>query len=199
MNADVCGHGAIEQASQWVARFLPLIPQGRVLDLACGGGRHARLLASAGHSVLAVDRNAEALAAIDALGDSRICTRQVDLEIADDVARPQHWPLGPAVYTGIVVTNYLHRPLLPALFDSLVDGGVLIYETFAVGNGKYGKPSSPAFLLEPGELLRAAVGAGPDFRVIAFEDGFLSQPRPAMVQRVCVLRGRPENDSGIAL
>src|SRR5690606_35954799 len=100
VSVDVSGHAGLESPSQWVVRFLPLIQDGRVLDLACGGGRHARLLASAGHPVLAVDRNADALAAIDARGDNRISTRQVDLEIADDVARPPDWPLKSELYAG---------------------------------------------------------------------------------------------------
>ena len=83
------------------------------------------------------------------------------------------------------MANYLHRPLLPILVDSLEPGGVLIYETFARGNERYGKPSNPAFLLAPGELLEAVRGR---LRVLAFEDLAVEEPRPAAVQRICAQR-----------
>lgn len=172
-----------DRPSSWVARFAPLIPAGQVLDLACGGGRHARWLASLGHPVLAVDRDP---AAVAASAGELIETRQFDLE-AEDASRHQGWPLSPSTYAGVVVTNYLHRPLTDALLRSLAPGGVLIYETFAQGNGQFGKPSSPDFLLAPSELLQI-VARDPGLRVIAFEDGYLSHPRPAMVQRICARR-----------
>ena len=172
-----------ERPSRWVSRFAPLVPQGTVLDLACGGGRHSRWMASLGHTVLAVDRDVAALASTT--GD-RISTLQFDLE-ADGAIERADWPLKPASYAGIIVTNYLHRPLMPALLQSLAHGGVLIYETFAAGNGQFGKPSNPDFLLAPAELL-AIVGSDPDLRVIAFEDGYVSEPKPAMVQRICACR-----------
>ncbi len=161
--------------SPWVARFAPLIPAGEVLDLACGGGRHARHLAALGHPVTALDRDAQALALAAGPG---ITTLQYDLE-ADGAA----WPFAAGRFAGIVVTNYLHRPLLAALAASLRPDGVLIYETFAIGNEAFGKPSNPAFLLARGELLAAAHQAG--LRVIAFEDGFVGAPKPAMLQRLC--------------
>lgn len=194
-------HLALDLPSAWVARFAPLIPAGCVLDLACGGGRHSRLLAAAGHEVLAVDRNAAALAQVvgDERSDSRISTLQIDLEMPEGAESQLGWPLQAGRFSGIVVTNYLYRPLFPALFDSLAEGGVLIYETFAAGNERYGKPSSPAFLLQPGELLQLAAGAGPALRVIAFEDGYTASPKPAMVQRICLLRGQPSSDLGLSL
>lgn len=172
-----------ERPSFWVSRFAPLVPAGRVLDLACGGGRHARWMASLGHAVLAVDRDAGAIAA--SAGD-RIETLQFDLE-AESAADHPLWPLPPAAYTGVIVTNYLHRPLTPMLLQSLAPGGVLIYETFAQGNGRFGKPSNPDFLLAPGELLRI-VATDPALRVIAFEDGYVGEPKPAMIQRICARR-----------
>ncbi len=172
-----------DRPSRWVARFAPLIPVGEVLDLACGGGRHSRLLAGLGHAVLAVDRDP---AALQASAGEGIRSLHVDLE-RDGAEREAGWPLQPSRYAGIVVTNYLHRPLLPALLASLAPGGVLIYETFAIGNGQFGKPSNPAFLLESGELLRA-VAAAQDMRVIAYEDGHVTEPSPAMVQRLCCRR-----------
>lgn len=202
---DTAGHLALERPSAWVARFAPLIPAGLVLDLACGSGRHARLIASIANPVLAVDRNASALAQIAAQGEPNITPLQIDLEQPDAAQAQPAWPLQPGRYSGIVVTNYLHRPLFPALIASLAEGGVLIYETFAAGNERYGKPSSPAFLLQTGELLQrlaeapGVAAAAPALRVIAFEDGYTALPRPAMVQRICVLRGQPSSDASLSL
>jgi SAM-dependent methyltransferase len=164
--------------SVWVTRWAHLIaPGGAVLDVAAGSGRHARWLAARGHRVLAVDRDAEALASL-APGDS------IDTLVADlETGAP--WPLPGQTFAAVVVTNYLHRPLLGHLSEALAPGGVLIYETFAAGNGSVGKPSNPAFLLAPGELLEAVRGR---LRVIAYEDGFIDEPRPAFVQRICAVR-----------
>lgn len=179
----MAGHLHQTQPSRWVSRFAPLVPAGPVLDLACGGGRHARLFASLGHPVLAVDRDPAALAAS---AGERIDILQFDLE-RDGAEHDPAWPLKAGAYVGIVVANYLHRPLMPALLASLAAGGVLIYETFADGNGQFGKPSNPAFLLQPGELL-AAVADAAELRVVAYEDGYVSGPAPAMVQRLCARR-----------
>ncbi len=183
-----------DRASTWVARFAPLVPAGEVLDLACGGGRHSRLFAGLGHPVLAVDRDA---AALNATAGQSIRTLQFDLE-RDDADLDSAWPLHPGRYAGIVVTNYLHRPLLSALSASLAPGGVLIFETFAVGNGQFGKPSNPAFLLGAGELL-SAFGQTPGLRVIAYEDGHVTDPSPAMVQRICCRRDALGDTSPSAL
>jgi SAM-dependent methyltransferase len=170
----------MEQASPWVVRFADLIPPGEVLDLACGSGRHARLLAALGHPVLALDRDADLLAG---LAEPGIETLQYDLE------QGAPWPFAPRRFAGIVVTNYLYRPLLAPLFAGLAPGGVLIYETFAEGNQQFGKPSRPDFLLRRAELLDAARDFGAaELRVLAFEDGYVAQPRPAMVQRICAVR-----------
>lgn len=164
--------------SAWVSRFASLIPEGgTVLDLACGNGRHARLLASLGHAVEAVDQNADALAPLaDVPG---IETRHANLEGGP-------WPYYGRVFDGIVVTNYLHRPLMPHLARALGEGGVLIYETFMIGNERFGKPSDPAHLLRVGELLEVL---GKRFTVVAFEQGEVAHPRPSMIQRICVRRG----------
>ena len=169
--------------SAWVQRFAGLIPQGEVLDLACGSGRHAFLLAALGHPVTAVDRDPLALARCAGAG---ITACQVDLETDDARAG---WPFGPARFSGIVVTRYLHRPLLPLIVESLAPGGILIYETFATGNGEFGKPSNPAFLLAPGELLELAASSFEHaLRVIAYEDGYVEIPNPAMLQRICAVK-----------
>jgi SAM-dependent methyltransferase len=162
--------------SAWVCRFAPLIaPGGAVLDLACGHGRHARYLAGLGCRVEALDRDSAALAGL--AGVAGVATRCIDLE-----ASP--WPYAAARFDGIVVTNYLHRPLLPALLRTLRPGGILIYETFAVGNEKLGRPSNPEFLLRPDELLQWVNGR---LQVLAFEQGLVEKPVPAVIQRICAV------------
>lgn len=169
---------ALAEPSDWVRRWAALIePGGAVLDVAAGHGRHARLFAVRGHPVEAVDRDAQALSALhDVPG---IVTRRADLE---DGA----WPYRGRRFAAVVVTNYLHRPLLPLLIDALAANGILIYETFALGNERFGRPANPAFLLRPGELLEAVQGR---LRVIAYEDLQVERPKPALVQRICAQRG----------
>ena len=171
-------HGA-ETPSAWVLRWAELIrPGGRVLDVACGGGRHARWFAARGHAVDAVDRDAQAIASLQSVPG--IDALESDIEGGD-------WPYPPGRYAGVVVANYLHRPLFPHLLDALASDGVLIYETFALGNERYGRPSNPDFLLRPGELLDAVAGR---LRVVAYEDLHVDEPRAAIVQRICaVARG----------
>ena len=164
--------------SPWVRRFLPLIRAGgRVLDLAAGGGRHTRLLRENGYQVVAADREVAALRA--AFGaDPGCATVALDLEAGGP------WQLGGG-YDGIVVANYLHRPLLPSLVAALAPGGALIYETFMVGNERFGKPSNPDFLLRPGELLAAVMGV---LTVVAFEQGITATPRAAAFQRIAAVK-----------
>jgi SAM-dependent methyltransferase len=167
--------------SAWVCRFARLIAAGgSVLDLACGRGRHARHLAGLGYRVEAVDRDAGALAAL--AGTDGITTRCADLEGAP-------WPYGAGMFDGIVVVNYLHRPLMAALLDALRPGGVLIYETFALGNEKHGRPSNPEFLLRPDELRQWVQGR---LSVLAFEQGLVELPDPAVIQRVCAVQREVE-------
>ena len=148
-----------------------------MLDLACGSGRHARYLAGLGHPVVAVDRDAGAIAGLQ--GWPGIVVESHDLEA-------ETWPLAGRLFAGIVVTNYLWRPRLPDVLALFAPGGVLIYETFMLGNEAYGKPSSPAFLLEPGELRRIVAAAG--LREIEFVEGYVETPKPAMRQAICALR-----------
>ena len=167
-----------EKSSLWVKRFLPYMKfGGDVLDLACGRGRHSLLLQAAGFRVEAVDRDAAALAEISA-GAPGITTRVADLEGAA-------WPYRGRRFDAIVVTNYLVRPLFPHLLDALEADGVLIYETFMAGNERFGKPSNPAFLLRPGELLDVVRGR---LTVVAFEQGEVATPWPAVVQRLCATK-----------
>ena len=166
------------QASYWVKRYAPLIPRdGVVLDLACGAGRHAQYLALSGYSVLAVDRDISALQQAHTL---RIESQQLDLE-------GPNWPLAGRYFSGVVVTNYLFRPFLGELPLMLVEGGILIYETFAQGNGVFGKPSNPDFLLNAGELLAFAANHG--LKVLAYEDIYTEDPKPAKIQRICAVKG----------
>ena len=150
--------------AEWVCRFAHLIaPGARVLDLAAGRGRHARFLAARGAQVLAIDRDAAALAEIANV--PRVTTQVADLEGAP-------WPLADARFDAIVVVHYLHRPLLTHLRAALDTGGVLLYETFARGNEAHGRVRNPDFLLAPGELLDWAARA-PALTVVAFEQGRL--------------------------
>ena len=164
--------------SPWVRRFAPLIaPGASVLDLACGQGRHMRWLAEQGFRMTGVDRDPAAIAAVQSVGEAVLA----DIEAGN-------WPLHGRRFGGVVVTNYLWRPLMPQVLASVAEGGVLIYETFAAGNQTVGKPSRPDFLLQPGELLHWC--SGPDWRVVAYEDGFLAAP-DRFVQRIATVRRAP--------
>ena len=176
------GPHELQTPSPWVVRWAGLIrPGGAALDVACGHGRHTRHLAALGVRVTAVDRDAAALAELSGLDGVR--TVQADLEGAP-------WPFAAGAFDGVVVTNYLHRPLFLALAASLAPGGVLIYETFMAGNERYGKPSNPDFLLRPHELAEAWRGR---LEVVAFEQGRVERPKPAVIQRICALRGPPRD------
>jgi SAM-dependent methyltransferase len=154
-----------------VQRWAPLVTRGPVLDLASGQGRHARLFAERGLPVVAVDREPQALPGVHFV--------MANLEDGNP------WPFEGQRFAAIVVTNYLHRPLMPVIAESLDESGILIYETFMIGNEKFGRPSNPDFLLRPGELLHA-FGA---LTVVAFEQGEVARPKPAAIQRLCATRG----------
>jgi SAM-dependent methyltransferase len=182
-------HLDLAPPSDWVQRWSHLVkPSASLLDVACGSGRHVKLFADHGCKVTAVDVSSEALNIVKAHSPSAR-TLAADIENAA-------WPLQTngqlETFDAVVVTNYLHRPLMPTLLASLAAGGVLIYETFAIGNETVGKPSRSDFLLKRGELLRVCQ----DVHIVAFEDGFLSQPG-RFVQRIVAtkMHGSPDIQS----
>jgi SAM-dependent methyltransferase len=170
----------LDAPSPWVCRWAGLIPAaGRVLDVACGHGRHLRYLRGRGFAVVGIDRDEAALSALKELAGA-------ELHVADIEAGA--WPFTPQSFDGVVVTNYLHRPLFPKLIGALRRGGVLIYETFAAGNERYGRPSNPDFVLRQNELLERVELLS----VIAFEQGRVARPKGAVIQRVCAVRDGTE-------
>lgn len=176
MNPSPASHADLG-ASAWVQRWSHLVsPGARVLDVACGSGRHVRWFAQRGCSVTAIDRDTAAVTALRSVANVVVA----DLEATA-------WPLPGQTFDAVLVTNYLWRPLLPSLIASLAPHGVLIYETFAVGQQTVGRPANPAFLLAPGELLSACAG----LRVVAFEDGFVADPE-RFVQRIVAVREVPD-------
>ena len=170
-------HGNIGGPSPWIVRWgVAVPPGGQVLDVACGGGQHCEWFAARGNRVLGVDRD-------PGIARLRGVNEGIEVLVADIEGGP--WPLGDRRFDVVVVTNYLHRPLLPTLVEAVAPGGWLLYETFAAGNERFGKPSNPDFLLRPGELLELVRGV---LRVVAFEDVEIAEPRPAMVQRIAARR-----------
>jgi len=172
-------HLTIKEPSAWITRFASLVPQGgTVLDLACGGGRNSRHFLERGYKIVAVDRNTDAVDDLATHGRAEIVT--ADLEDGSP------WPFEGRRFDGVVVTNYLYRPLLDILVNSLNDGGVFIYETFARGNEEFARPRNPDHLLIAGELLDLAKGR---LHVVAYEHGRKSEtPLPGVVQRICATK-----------
>ncbi|MFQ5783755.1 MAG: class I SAM-dependent methyltransferase [Alphaproteobacteria bacterium] len=170
-------HLRLTAPSPWVVRFAPLVPAAAaVLDLACGGGRHTRFFLARGHPVTAIDRDLEWLDPPD--GTPGLTRIEADLE------SDAPWPVGEARFGAVVVTNYLYRPLFPRLIGALAPEGVLIYETFATGNERFGRPRNPDHLLRPGELIEAVRER---LRVVAYEETEVSAPKPARIQRICAV------------
>lgn len=170
--------------SEWITRFAA-DARSPVLDLACGAGRHARLFLAYGLPVTAVDRDVSRMA--DIADHPKLTLVAADLEAGVDAWRP-----GPRAYGTVVVANYLWRPLLPALVAAVAPGGMLLYETFARGNARFGKPSNPDFLLMRNELRDAVAGK---LEVVAFEQGEIGTPRPAVIQRICAVRDQADGIS----
>jgi SAM-dependent methyltransferase len=164
--------------SPWVVRFANLVSsRGDVLDIACGAGRHTRLFLARGHRVIAVDRDLSGIA--DLAEHPKLEKVEADLEVETAFA------LAGRRFAAVVVTNYLHRPLIASLVAAVDADGVFIYETFSAGNERLGRPKNPDFLLQPGELLDAVRG---HLRVIAYEDlVVVDEPSPAAIQRICAI------------
>ncbi len=163
-------HGPLDEPSRWVAHWAPRVTRGPVLDLACGSGRHSRFFRDRGFEVIALDRDPGEI--------ENVRTIKADLEGGAP------WPLEGQRFGAIVVTNYLHRPLFARIAQSLDAGGVLIYETFMLGNERFGRPSNPDFLLRPGELRAAFAG----LEELGFEEGEIELPKRSMVQRICAVK-----------
>jgi len=164
--------------SPWILRFAPMVPAGgRVLDLACGSGRHGRLFLDRGHPVTFVDRNVSGVG--DLVGRSDVEIIGADLETGDP------WPLGDRRFAGVVVTNYLWRPILPRITAAVTPGGLLIYETFAQGNEAFGRPCNPDFLLTAGELFEAVRG---ELRILAYSQHIRGAPSQAVIQHIAAIR-----------
>ena len=171
--------GLLLNPSSWIVRWSHLLePRSSVLDVACGSGRHLQWFADHGHKVTGIDRE---------IGPARQQVPKAELIRADIESEP--WPLvtndHARTFGAVIVTNYLWRPLMPAVLASVAPGGVLLYETFASGNEKFGRPVRADFLLQPGELL----GACAHLQVVAYENGFLENP-PRVVQRIAAVRPR---------
>lgn len=176
-------------ASKWVERFLPRVPlraDSKILDLACGNGRHTALALQLGYQVLAVDQQIENIVnwsnSLPSVTKNRLEILPLDLE---QLEFPQ--VLMEQTFDGVIITNYLYRPHLPQVIELIAPDGVLVYETFAMGNEEFGKPSNPEFLLKKDELWQY-IGLRKEFSVLAFEQGFVSTPKPAIVQRICATR-----------
>lgn len=164
--------------SPWVQRHGSLIPYSApILDIAAGSGRHTEYLLDKGHVVISVDKDVSHLTQIE---NPRLSVTQLDLEVS------QSWPFKSGAFAGVVVTNYLHRPLFPHIIKALAVGGFLIYETFARGNEEFGKPTNPDYLLEPGELIQVTLGC---LHIVAYEDLTVEEPNPARIQRICAFKG----------
>jgi SAM-dependent methyltransferase len=169
-------HPGLTEPSDWVLRFAGLAPAGgAVLDLACGAGRHGRVFLARGHAVTFLDRDVTGVRDLE--GDAEI--------IAADLESEPDWPLADRRFACIVVTNYLWRPLLPALAGAVADGGALIYETFALGNEDYSRPRNPDHLLRPGELLEVF---GASLQIVAYEHGIRRDPKPRVIQRIAAVK-----------
>ena len=179
--------------SEWIVRWSHLLaPRATVLDVACGSGRHLAWFAARGHSVTGVDRDID-LARLQVPSAELVCA---DIETG---AWPLHLDRRMRTFGAVVATNYLWRPLLATIAQSVAPGGILLYETFAAGNEAFGRPSRPDFLLQPGELLRTCAAMD----VVAYEQGYLTDP-PRLVQRIVAVRpategSKPPESARIAL
>ena len=182
--AIICKHtSSVSMPSEWVKDYTKLIPpDGNVLDLACGSGRHTRFLLERGIKVTALDHDISQLK--DMPKNENLIIIEHDLEGSSP------WPFASQAFAGIVVVNYLYRPLFVKILDSLAPNGVLIYQTFAVGNEKYGRPRNPQYLLSDEELLKVF---GKHLHVVQYSHGLINQPSPAIMQSICCINYKTQN------
>ena len=160
--------------SDWVMAFVDRIrPGGRILDVACGHGRHMRMALDRGYHVTGLDRD---LSGVADLTD----WPQVEL-VQADLERGEPFPLKGRTFDGVIVTNYLWRPVLADIVACVADDGILIYQTFARGQEKFGRPTNKDFLLTRNELIAAVL---PKMTVIAFEHGLIDSDPPRVIQRI---------------
>lgn len=173
---DASGPNRPLQPSPWVERFYSGIKgNGQVLDVACGAGRHFPLGLASGKTITGIDRD---------LAKARQFSGSLNLLLIEaDLEDGSPFPLRGNRYDGVIVTNYLWRPILPEIVAAVADDGLLIYETFGVGQEKYGRPSNPDFLLQPGELIAAVSGR---LSVVAYEHMTLRHPE-RVVQRIAAV------------
>jgi SAM-dependent methyltransferase len=178
MIRDDMSHKTTAGPSPWVERFAGLVPPaGPVADIACGGGRHGRLFLDQGHPVLFADRDVSGVADL---------ARRPGVEILQaDFEGGAAWPLAGRRFAGVIVTNYLWRPILPRIIELVAPDGLLLYETFALGNEAFGRPRNPDFLLGPGELFEAVRGK---LDVLAYEQCVMGAPKPAVIQHIAARR-----------
>ncbi len=173
-------HLSLTRPSPWITHHGPLIrPGGSVLDVACGGGRHARWLLARGHALTLVDRDTAYVADL---------TDQAEI-ITADLENGGVWPLAGRAFDAVVVTNYLYRPRLPDIITAVAPGGVLLYETFMRGHERFSRPRDPAHLLAPGELLEAVAGR---LQVVAFAQGLRpagAARKASVAQSLCAING----------
>ena len=168
--------------SSWIMQQAERWPNGsKILDFASGYGRHSMALSSSfpgRFEILATDYNHAALRELAAQFPN-VKTLHTDLE------NTNIWPFADHDFDVVLVTNYLFRPRLPELFRLIRNEGFLAYETFADGNGTYGRPSNPNFLLNDGELPACLPN---DFEILDYFHGKIDQPRPAIIQRLAAKR-----------
>lgn len=166
-------HGA-SAPLPWIAELASKAPNSiAVLDLACGSGRHGRAFLQQGSRVTFVDKDVSGVA--DLSSDTTCTIMKADLE-------SDAWPLDGKCFDVVIVTNYLWRPILPRIVESVAAGGVLLYQTFMLGNEVFGRPRNPDFLLRPGELEHMAADA--QLSVLDYFEGEVSEPKPAVIQRL---------------
>ena len=175
-----CNNPAQMNASpeEWVKKHIHLIPEkSTVADIACGKGRHTRLLLRRGFFVVAFDKDVSGLRDIPPTPNLRVV--EVDLEADNECLKH------PKEFSAIIVVNYLHRPLFDNLIHALKPGGILIYQTFMVGNERYGRPHNTDYLLKENEL---STRLEAEFRIIEFDQGYIEYPKPAVIQKICATK-----------